>query len=35
MFNNLTQRFDKVFSKLKGTAKLTEENIEETNKEEI
>ena len=29
MFNNLTKRFDKVFSKLKGTAKLTEENIKE------
>ena len=29
MFNNLTDRLEDVFKKLRGTGKLTEENIKE------
>lgn len=33
MFNNLTERFDGIFKKLKGQGKLTEKNIQESMRE--
>ena len=33
MFNNLTERFDGIFKKLKGQGKLTEKNIQDSMRE--